>query len=119
MFYLVSILQTSHLGHGISDNTEQLSQRGEGGVKIHSSFCNKRPDSQNVRSLLLIKKKNRHIRLMKLELFYIWEDAKSGLTEIIPLKCTPAIWGRYPVFSLACVSSGCTVKAGGSISGQL
>ena len=56
---------------------------------------------------------------MKLELFYIWEDAKSGLTEIIPLKCTPAIWGRYPVFSLACVSSGCTVKAGGSISGQL
>ena len=59
MFYLVSILQTSHLGHGISDNTEQLFRRGEGGVEIHSSFCNKRPDSQNVRSLLLIKKKNR------------------------------------------------------------
>ena len=24
---------------------------------------------------------------------------ESGLTEIIPLICTPAIWGQYPVFS--------------------
>ena len=24
---------------------------------------------------------------------------ESGLTEIIPLICTSAIWGQYPVFS--------------------
>ena len=24
---------------------------------------------------------------------------ESGLTEVIPLMCTLAIWGRYPVFS--------------------
>ena len=23
---------------------------------------------------------------------------ESGLTEIIPLKCTSAIWGQYPAF---------------------
>ena len=58
MFYLVSILKTSNLGHSISDNAEQLFQRGEGGVGIYSSFCNKRPDSRNVKSLLLIFKKS-------------------------------------------------------------
>ena len=29
-------------------------------------------------------------------LFYVWEDAKSGLTEVIPLMCTLAIWGSCP-----------------------
>ena len=91
MFYLVSILKTSNPGHSISDNTEQLFQRGKEGVRIYSSFCNKRPDSQNVKPLLLILKKIRHIKLMKLKLFYVWEDGKSGLIEIFPLKCTPAI----------------------------
>ena len=69
MFYLVSILKTSHLGHGISDNTEQLFRRGEGGVEIHSSFCNKRPDSQNVRSLLLIKKKKQTYQINEIRAF--------------------------------------------------
>ena len=27
---------------------------------------------------------------MKLALFYVWEDAKSGLIKIIPLICTSA-----------------------------
>ena len=32
-------------------------------------------------------------------LFFVREDAKSGLIEIIPLVCTSAIRGQYPVFS--------------------
>ena len=36
---------------------------------------------------------------MSLELFYAWEDAKSGLTEVIPLMCTSALWGQCPVLS--------------------
>ena len=36
---------------------------------------------------------------MKLVLFYAWENAKSGLTEITPLIRASAIWGQYPVFS--------------------
>ena len=36
---------------------------------------------------------------MNLVLFYVWEDAKSGLVEIIPLICTSAILGQCPVLS--------------------
>ena len=36
---------------------------------------------------------------MHLELFYVWEDAKAGLTEIMPLICTSALWGQHPVLS--------------------
>ena len=36
---------------------------------------------------------------MALVFFSVWEDAKSGLTEIIPLICTSALWGQDPVFS--------------------
>ena len=36
---------------------------------------------------------------MTLALFFVWEEAKSELTEIIPLMCTSAIWGQYPVLS--------------------
>ena len=69
MFYLVSILKTSNLGHSISDNTEQLFQRGKEGVRIYSSFCNKRPDSQNVKPLLLILKKNQTYQINETKAF--------------------------------------------------
>ena len=42
-------------------------------------------------------------------LFYAWEDAKSGLTEVIPLMCTLAIWGPFPelfILSLLGVAHG-------------
>ena len=32
-------------------------------------------------------------------LFSVWEDAGSGLTELIPLICISALWGQYPGFS--------------------
>ena len=39
------------------------------------------------------------LKLTNLLLFHAWEDAKSGLIEIIPLIHTSIIWGLYPVFS--------------------
>ena len=65
---------------------------------MYRSFCNKDQvvgTSEDYCSL----KKTRHLRLMKLVLFYAWENAKSGLTEITPLIRASAIWGQYPVFS--------------------
>ena len=37
--------------------------------------------------------------LRDLALFYILEDARVGLTEIIPFLSTSPIWGQYSVFS--------------------
>ena len=51
---------------------------------------------------------------MKFALFYVWEDAKSGLIEIIPLICTSVIWAQYPVFFSSWVSPVCS--AGGDCS---
>ena len=31
--------------------------------------------------------------------FNVWEVTRFGLTEIIPLICTSANWGQFPVFS--------------------
>ena len=56
-----------------------------------------KPGSQNIKKLPL--KKTRYLKLRNLLLFYGWGMRKSGLTEIIILICTSAIWGQYPVFS--------------------
>ena len=40
---------------------------------------------------------------MNLAFLYVWEDANSGLTEIIPLTYTSAIWANilyFPILSL-------------------
>ena len=55
MFYSADILRTSSLGHSISDNAEKLLWRGKGGDRMYRSFCNKRPGSQTIKRLLLIK----------------------------------------------------------------
>ena len=39
------------------------------------------------------------LKLTNLPLFHAWEDAMSGLIEIIPLIHTSTIWDLYPVFS--------------------
>ena len=46
-------------------------------------------------------------------LFYVWEDAKSGLIEIIPLICTSAIWVQQPVFSHPQPPQGALSEVGG------
>ena len=43
--------------------------------------------------------KTRQLKLNNLALFYYGKTQDSGLTEIIPLMCTSAPWGQYPVFS--------------------
>ena len=44
-------------------------------------------------------KKTRYPKLRNLVLFCVWEDARVGLTKIIPLICTSVICGQYPLFS--------------------
>ena len=41
MFYLANKTEVFSLGHMISDSSERLLQRGEGGARIYRSFCNK------------------------------------------------------------------------------
>ena len=94
------------------------SEEARGWARICKSFCNKRPGSQNIKRLLLIKE-NQTSQVNELVLFYTWEDAKSGIIEIIPLMCTSAIWGQYPVFFSSWVSSGCTAGGGCTHSGSI
>ena len=64
--------------------------------------------SENYKILM----KTRYLKLRNLVLFYAQKDAKSGLIEIIPLICTSAIWGQYPVFSYSEYPQGATLWGG-------
>ena len=91
MFYLVGKTEELSLEHSISDSSKGLLQRDR------RSFCNK-DQIIGTRNDYCELKKTRHLKLRNL-LFYVWVDAKSGLIKIIPLICTLAIWGQYPVLS--------------------
>ena len=41
-------------------------------------------------------RKTRYLKFRNLAPFYVWEDARSGLPEIIPCIFTSAIWGQDP-----------------------
>ena len=87
-YVLFCILQARKTG--LSDISEGLFQRGkrgrEGVARIYRNFCNKDlvVGTSNDYSYL---KKSRHLKLMKLAGFYVWEDAKSRFVEMI---CTSA-----------------------------
>ena len=53
-----------------------------------------RAGSPNIKRLLLVKE-SQITQLRNIALFYVWEDGRSGLTEIIPFICTSAIWGQF------------------------
>ena len=89
------------------------SEKSRGEARVHMSFCNKGPGSQNNKRILF--KKTRRLKLMNLGLSYLWEDAKSGLTEMLCLICILALWGQGLVFFSSWVSSGCAAERGCSI----
>ena len=61
------------------NSSEGLFQRGKGGPMIIRRFYNKNQVvSQNIKRLLL-KKKNRPLKLKNLALFFVWEDARAWL----------------------------------------
>ena len=98
MFYSADKTEDLSPGGSLSDRSEGLPHRGKGGARIQRSFCNKDQvvgTSEGDCSL----KKTRHPKLRNLALFYVWKRQESGLTEIIPLLCTAAIWGQYPALS--------------------
>ena len=55
-------------------------------------------------------KKTRHLKLKSLVLFFVGKCQESGLTEIIPLVCTSALWGPGSCTFSSCVPSGCTIR---------
>ena len=56
MSYLGNIRRISSPKHSISDNAEKLFAERPGLVaRIYLSFCNKKTDSLNIKTLLLIK----------------------------------------------------------------
>ena len=54
MFYLADKTEDLSLGHSISDRSEGLVWRGQGGARIYE-FLQQRPGGQNFKRLLLIK----------------------------------------------------------------
>ena len=96
-FYLQDKNEELSLEHSVLDSSEGLLQRGKRGASVYRSFCNKDQIVGTWEDYCELKK-TRHLKLRNL-LIYVWVDAKSGLIKIIPLICTLAIWGQYPVFS--------------------
>ena len=97
MFYSVEKTVHLNLKHSLSDTSKGLHQRGKGEARVYiKKFLQWRPDCQNIKEYFYLKK-TRHLKLNNLVLFHVWEDARSGVTEIIPLICTSAMWGKYPL----------------------
>ena len=66
------------MGDNLSDSSEGRLQRGKGGARVYELFAGKNMQS-SIESLLLITK-NRHLKLMILVLFCVWEeDGKTGI----------------------------------------
>ena len=57
----------------------------------YTGVLQQKADSNKKMSFNRKKEKPKYLKLRNLALFHVWEDAKSGLTEIIPLICTSAI----------------------------
>ena len=72
------ISEDYRLGGSLSHSSEELFQRGKGRARIYS-FCWEKTKNKHVaehQKITANHKKTRHVRLMILVLFYIWEDAK-------------------------------------------
>ena len=97
MLCLAGIFRTSSPGGSISNNPERIVPKRWGETKIYRSFATK-GGSLNIKRLLLIKE-NEICQVKEFDAFLCIGRYKSLDTEIIPLKCTSAIWGQGPVFS--------------------
>ena len=54
--------------------------------------------SWNIKNYCKLKE-TRYLKFRNAVLFYMWENSKSGLTDIILLMCTSDVWDQYPVLS--------------------
>ena len=67
------------LGYSVSDSSEGQFQRGKGRARIYSSFSEKQTNKNNhvvEHQKFTANHKNRHLMLMTLVLFYVWEHAR-------------------------------------------
>ena len=96
-------------GDSPSDGSEGPLQRGKGEARIYKNFYKTNPQNRywNIKRLLLTKKKSRknktrHLKLMNLVLFYVWEDARVWahwshsfdmlVNYLRPVSCFPPSW---------------------------
>lgn len=90
-------------GDSLSDHSEELSQREEPGCI--GGFAGGKINTQNIQWILkrlLLITKSRHLKVMVLVLFYIWEDARvwahwnysldMHLNCLGPLSCLSPSW---------------------------
>ena len=73
----------------LSDPSGGLLRRGRRSQDIEE-FLQQKPGSGNIKDHCSLKK-TRHLKLRNLVLFYVWEDSRVWLIEIIPLICTLTI----------------------------
>ena len=117
MFYSVGLFRTSSPGDSISSDLGIAALRRRGEEPGYMEVLQQRAGSLNIKRWLLIKE-SQITQLRNIALFYVWEDARSGLTEIIPFICTSAIWGQFRYFHVLCflssrfsVGRGCSMMA--------
>ena len=94
------------LGYSLSESSGGLLGRGEGGTRMHRSFCNKEQVVRTSKDFCWLKK-TRHLKSRNW-LFYIWEDARvwahwnhsfdMHLSYLGPVSCVFSSW-----------VSGCTI----------
>ena len=98
---LGNFTQDYSLGNSFSDDSERLFQRGRGGGRIYKSFLLKKKyivEHQKITA----NHRNRHLKLMILVLFYVWEDARvwdpwsysfdMNLNYLGPVPCFSSPW---------------------------
>ena len=103
------------LGDSISDSSEKLLWEGKRGARMYR-LLQQRAD-RNIKRLLLIKES----QISQVKEFCAFSEygkiRESGLTEIMRLICTSAIWGQNPVLftswasSLLTIGSACSLMA--------
>ena len=92
MFYLVD--QTEDLS--ISSGSEKTAPEARGELR-YTGVLKERASSRNKRLLLITESLVSQVK--EFGAFLYGKMQRSGLTEIVPLIFTSAIWGQHPGFS--------------------
>ena len=88
MFYSGTLLRTLAWEDSLSESSEGLFPRGKGGTRIYRSFAGKKKKNVVKHQKITDNHKKQTSQVNGfLVLFYVWEDARVQLIDIIPLTC--------------------------------
>ena len=83
-------------GGSIRSNPEKNLSKDARGEPGHIEVLQQRAGCKNKRLVLVTESQISQVKKFSA---FLWEDARSGLAEIIFLICGSALWGQYPMFS--------------------